>query len=246
MYSSRKRWFFTAMSLATAGAMMLASSAYADDGKDGKGGDHDRGRGPNTAQEANHQDRDDGHAAPAVVRVQHDNDEAAEHQNDEAVEHQNEEAAERANDADEANEANEANEVEEAAPAADAMATLSANLVSAFNNQSAVLGSLSSLTAGTDVDDENEDVDDIADNEAVARVDVVNLSSLTAGLTGANLTAVNNAATADAGPANTFFNANSPAALAIKAQLTAAGLNPASVLAIVAGRGDRVVVVMNA
>jgi hypothetical protein len=282
MYRNR-RWFFTALSLATVGVLVLAPvAAWADDDK--KGDEHHGGA---TTQQVKHEDHADAHAedaGPPVVNVQQNNapvvheneaveveNEAAEHANEQAVkaaEKANEaavEAAEKANEAaaEAAEKANEAavkaaeraaeaarEAAEEAAvPAAVAPnAALAANLVAAFNNQAAELAALSAMTAATqqpDVDDENE-VE--VDNEAleIERVQVVNLSTLTAPLTGADLTAVNNAAMADAAGAAAFFNTGSRAAMTLRAQLTNAGFNVNNVLAVLARGEHGVTVVMNA
>jgi len=143
---------------------------------------------------------------------------------------------------------NEAPEVENeaaepAVPAAN-MSVRAANLVAAFNTQTAELAALTAMTAApTDVEEDN---DDIEANEAFGEFQVVNLSTLTAGLTGANLASVNNAANADATAAAAFLNGSSAAGMAIKAQLAAAGINPANVLAILSRGEDHVTIVLNA
>ena len=247
-------WFLTAISVTAAGMLAIAPAVHADD-------DHGSGRGGG----------DDKHAPP-IVRVDDNNKNEVEHQN-EAVERQNreaeeaaekanevaEEAAEKANEAAEeaaekANEAAEkaaeraneaAEEAAENAVAAPGLAVRAANLVAAFQAEPAQLAALAAMAAAPVDVDEDEDVD-VEDNEAVEEARIVNLSTLTAGLTGADLTAVTNAANADAAGVANFFAAVSPAAMAIKAKLAARGINPASVLAILPRGDEHATIVLNA
>jgi hypothetical protein len=224
MYVNRRGWFLTAISLATAGVLIAAPAVWADDDKKG-GDDHDKAKVENENAE---------HAAPPVVKVEKEN-EAAEHAAAPAVvkvENENEVEVE-----------NEA--AENALPAA-ASAVRAANLVAAFANQTNVLNALTAMTTSTHVDEDENEVE--VENEAIDEFQAVNLSSLTAGLAAADMTSVTNAANADAAAAQAFLNGTSTAGMTLKARLTAAGFNPANVLAILA-RGehlDHVTVVLNA
>lgn len=222
MYVNRRSWFLTALSLTTAGVMMAAPAVWADDDKKG-GDDHDK----NVVKVENENE----HAVPPVVKVENENEN--EHAAPAVVKVENEnEAPEVENEA-----------AEPAVPAAN-MSVRAANLVAAFNTQTAELAALTAMTAApTDVEEDN---DDIEANEAFGEFRVVNLSTLTAGLTGADLASVNNAANADASAAAAFLNGSSAAGMAIKAQLAAAGINPANVLAILSRGEDHVSIVLNA
>ena len=160
------RWFFTALSITTAGMLIAAPAAWAGDDK--KSDDHN-GRAATTQVKS--RDRGDDHAAqaaPPAVKVEHEN-EAVEHQNAGAVEPQNE-AVEHANVA--ANQANEAAEKaaeraaeaareaaeEAAAPATAAAPTTvaAANLLGQLNNQAAELAALTAMTPAADVENDDE------------------------------------------------------------------------------------------
>ena len=250
MYRNR-RWFFTALSISTAGMLIVAPAAWADDDK--KSDDHG-GRATTTTQ-VKSEDRGDDHAehaAAPAVKVEHEND-AVEHANEaaEKAAEQANEVAERANEAavKAAERAAEAarEAAEEAAEPAEAVPTTfaGASLLAHLNNEAAELNALTAMTSAADVDDEDvgevEEVE-VENNEAVDNVEVVNLSALTTALPG-QATAITNAVTVDQPLVATFLAGTSPAATALKAQLANLGVNLSSVLAIVHGAEHTVTVV---
>ena len=258
-------WFLTAISVTAAGMLAIAPAVHADDDHgSGRGGGDDKHAPPIVRVEDNNKNEVE-HQNEAVERQNREAEEAAEKANEvaeEAAEKANEaaeEAAEKANEAAEkaaerANEAAEkaaeraneaAEEAAENAVAAPGLAVRAANLVAAFQAEPAQLAALAAMAAAPVDVDEDEDVD-VEDNEAVEEARIVNLSTLTAGLTGADLTAVTNAANADAAGVANFFAAVSPAAMAIKAKLAARGINPASVLAILPRGDEHATIVLNA
>jgi hypothetical protein len=242
MYHNR-RWFFTALSITTAGMLIAAPAVWADDDK--KSDDHG---GRTTTTQVRSEDRDDHaeHAAPPAVKVEHEN-EAVEHQNEEAVEHANEaaeEAAERAAEA--AREAAEEAGEEAAEPAAEVPTFAGASLLAHLQNETAELTALAALTRAEDVDDEDEDVGEVEDgeveNEAVENVQVVTLSALTNALPD-QATAITNAVTLDQPLVATFLAGTSPAAMFLKTELMNRSVSLNSVLAIVRGREHSLTIV---
>ena len=249
MYRNR-RWFFTALSISTAGMLIVAPAAWADDDK--KSDDHG-GRATTTTQ-VKSEDRGDDHAehaAAPAVKVEHEND-AVEHANEaaEKAAEQANEVAERANEAavKAAERAAEAarEAVEEAAEPAEAVPTTfaGASLLAHLNNEAAELNALTAMTSAADVDDEDVgEVEEVeVENEAVDNVQLVTLSALTTALPG-QATAITNAVTVDQPLVATFLAGTSPAAMALKAQLANLGVNLSSVLAIVHGAEHTVTVV---
>jgi flagellar biosynthesis GTPase FlhF len=247
MYRNQ-RWFFTALSISTAGMLIVAPVAWADDDK--KSDDHG-GRATTTTQ-VKSEDRGDDHAehaAAPAVKVEHEND-AVEHANEaaEKAAEQANEVAERANEAavKAAERAAEAarEAAEEAAEPAEAVPTTfaGASLLAHLNNEAAELNALTAMTSAADVDDEDVgEVEEVeVENEAVDNVEVVNLSAL------GGTTAITNAAMADAPLVSAFFTANSPAAMAIRNQLAAINVTDLSkVLAILHAREHSVLVILN-
>jgi hypothetical protein len=105
------------------------------------------------------------------------------------------------------------------------------DLVMAINNEVAMLST-------TNADRDDEDVNGLD----IEHVRTVSLSTLENGLTAAQITAVNSAVSANAGALQTFLAGTSTNAAAIDAALNAAGISPASVMAILL-RGDNLIVV---
>ena len=200
MSMTRSRWLLPVLSACTAGTMLLAPIAWADDDH-GRG---DRGRG--------HGDEDE--RARVVVQVQTPAQTVVVQRRDED-EDENEDVEERV------------------APNA------AAGLIAAINNEVANL-----TNREVENEDEDEDENEVEDVE-VGRLAVISLGTLEmeAGLSSADATAVTNAVNANSAALQNFLNSGTPLANAIKTALTNAGINPASVLAILQGREDRLVIV---
>lgn len=103
-------------------------------------------------------------------------------------------------------------------------------LVVALNNQVAMLSS------------REVEVEDADEAPEVARVATLTLAGLEAGLSTADATAVTNAVNANTAAVQAFLNNNTLTANAIKTSLSAAGLNPANVLAVLASE-DRLIAI---
>jgi hypothetical protein len=112
-----------------------------------------------------------------------------------------------------------------------------AGLIEAINNEVANL-----MNREVENEDEDEDENEVEDVN-VGQVTVISLGALETGLSAADATAVTNAVNANAGALQTFLGGTNPLAVALRNALTAAGIAPSSVLAILQGREDRLVVV---
>jgi hypothetical protein len=115
------------------------------------------------------------------------------------------------------------NEVENNATRADA-------LVAALNNQVAMLGS------------REVEIEDADEAPEVGAISSLTLAGLETGLSTADATRVTNAVNANTAALQTFLNNNTLTANAIKTTLSAAGLNPANVLAVLASE-DRLIAI---
>ena len=201
MSMTRSRWLLPVLSACTAGTMLLAPIARADDDH-GRG---DRGRG--------HGDEDE--RARVVVQVQTPAQTVVVQRRDED-EDENEDAEERV-----------------VAPNA------AAGLIAAINNE------VDNLTnREVENEDEDEDENEVEDVE-VGQLAVISLGTLEmeAGLSPADATAVTNAVNANSAALQTFLGGTSPLAMALRNALSAAGIAPSNVLAILQGREDRLVIV---
>jgi hypothetical protein len=112
-----------------------------------------------------------------------------------------------------------------------------AGLIAAINNEVANL-----TNREVENEDEDEDENEVEDVE-VGQLAVISLGTLETGLSSADAMAVTNAVNANSAALQNFLNSGTPLANAIKTALTNAGINPASVLAILQGREDRLVIV---
>jgi hypothetical protein len=257
MPHDRRNLLLSALSVVAAGAL-LASPAFADDGRggggrSGGGGDSHDGRAATTTtttttatvtvnapQPRDNRGRDnDDHAAvtttpvatPQVqVRVEHENEEAAEHQALPAVVSPSiVNIDNRGHDGDDDDGANRGpGNAEDRGP-------LTVNdLVTALNNQVAAL-----TNAPTVADVDN---DDAAAAVGVEHLRVVSLSTLTASLSAADATTITNTVNANTGGVQSFLSGGSTNAMAIDSALSSVGIAQSSVLAIL-GSGDRLLIV---
>ena len=112
-----------------------------------------------------------------------------------------------------------------------------AGLIEAINNEVANL-----MNREAENEDEDEDENEVEDVN-VGQVTVLSLGALETGLSAADITAVNNAVNANKAALQAFLGGTNPLAVALRNALTAAGIAPSSVLAILQGREDRLVVV---